>query len=273
MSALTLLFASLVGVLALFGVALYEHIRSTSLSLPISPALTIITLLLPLAAAANAFSYPRLARSHSRLNLLAQALQVGQAILTTVLATLLFSNILPSAARDCLLSTLWQRFFSSHDARSIRRIQDALNCCGFNTVRDRAWPFPNQHTAQQCAETYGRDTACIQPWRTALQRNAGVSFGIVLFIGIFQIASFFPWPSFTLARRTPLRGLVSYGANTEETERSTERTRLLPAAVGGAGNDNTADEEPEPRPHQTTGNGDNGRGDRPPHVGNPWAVE
>lgn len=70
----------------------------------------------------------------------------------------------------------------------------------------------------------------------------------------------------------PTRGVSFHVTNTEEAERSTERTRLLPAAVGGGGNDNTAD-EPEPRPHQTTSNGDDGREDRQPHVGNPWAGE
>ncbi|OAA35421.1 tetraspanin Tsp3 [Metarhizium rileyi] len=150
MPTLAFLLAFLLVALTLFGVALsveleyrnlfsrpcllmkdarYEHINSTSLSLPISPAVTIFTVLLPLAAAANALFYPRLARSHLRSNhALAWIFQGAQGIVTTVLATLLFSNLIPSAARDCLLSILWQRFFSSHDAESIRRIQDALNC-------------------------------------------------------------------------------------------------------------------------------------------------
>ncbi|KHN94413.1 protein-tyrosine phosphatase [Metarhizium album ARSEF 1941] len=278
MNAMALLLACLGVVLALFGVALYEHIYSTTLSLPISPAVTIVTALLPLAAATNMFFHPRLARSDRHpARLLGQALQGGQAILTTVLATILFSNILPSAARDCLLSTVWQRLFSGHDAASIRRIQDALNCCGFHTVRDRAWPFPNQHTSQQCAETYKRDMACIQPWRAALQMNSGIGFGVVLFIGIIQIASLISRPPVTPSRRIPPGRTVLYAANNQEIEGVSERTRLLPAAAGGPGDDDTADghvtDSPEPRPDQATSPAENGRVRRQLPDGNPWAAE
>ncbi|KND87982.1 hypothetical protein TOPH_07349 [Tolypocladium ophioglossoides CBS 100239] len=40
----------------------YEHLNSATLSLPISPALTIVAVMLPFLAAINAIFYPRLRR-------------------------------------------------------------------------------------------------------------------------------------------------------------------------------------------------------------------
>ncbi|GAO14049.1 hypothetical protein UVI_02035980 [Ustilaginoidea virens] len=242
------------------------HVSSASLSLPISPALTIITVLLPLAAAANALFY---LRSAAPYGVVATALQVAQGVLTAVLATLLFASAVPSAARACLLSTLWQRLFRARDAESILRIQDALDCCGFNTVRDRAWPFPADRVpAHQCAETYGRDAACARPWGAALQRNAGLGLGVVLLVGLLQMASWVPRRRGFVPMRVP--GMVHYGAVAAADEEP-ERSRLLPAAsatqdtleggdgVGGAGAGAGAGEQQQQQQQQ--------------QQGNPWASE
>ncbi|KAK4033072.1 hypothetical protein C8A01DRAFT_40488, partial [Parachaetomium inaequale] len=50
--------------LALTGIAIYEHITITTLSLPVSPALTILTILLPLLAPIATFSTPALFKSN-----------------------------------------------------------------------------------------------------------------------------------------------------------------------------------------------------------------
>lgn len=120
----------------------YQHISSAKLSLPI-PGLTISAVLLLLFALIDSTLCPRWAKRTRARRAIGRGMWLFQGVATIVLATLLFSYIPSSDARDCLLSTLWQRIFSSHDAQTIRRIQDAFNCCGFNTVRDRAWPFPN----------------------------------------------------------------------------------------------------------------------------------
>ncbi|KAG5939915.1 hypothetical protein E4U59_002783 [Claviceps monticola] len=224
--------ALLATTLFLLGVAIYQHINSATLSLPISPSMTIPTILLPLLALANALAYLRLSRSPKRHHaLVARTLQAVQALFTTVLATLLFSNIVPSSAvRTCLLSTIWQRMFRSHDADAIRRIQDEFNCCGFNTVYDRAWPFPDHKSAGRCAETYGRTLACVQPWTRTLQRNAGLEFGIVVAVGLFQIAMWLLSESGTFrdgGSRARPRGLIHYGTIDEP-----EGARLLPGVVG-----------------------------------------
>ncbi|KND87094.1 hypothetical protein TOPH_08278 [Tolypocladium ophioglossoides CBS 100239] len=256
--------------LLLFGVALYEHVNAATLSIPISPALTIITMVLPLLAATNAIFYPRLRRwasSTAPRRVLAMTLQALQAIVTTVMATLFFSMIVPSAARTCLLSTTWQRLFSTHDADSIRRIQDAFACCGFNTVRDRAWPFPSQQTSRQCTETYGRHTACAGPWQAALQRNVGLEFGVVLAVALLQLASLFlvGTPNSVSFNSMSTRRILQHRAENEA-----ERARLLPRATGTTYGGDASEHEVEQNDQNNTANGHGPGRVIEPSSANPW---
>ncbi|KAK7748101.1 hypothetical protein SLS53_001353 [Cytospora paraplurivora] len=178
-------------ILALMGVAIYEHIHSVTLSLPLSPVLTFLTILLPVFAAANAFALPYLTRKFSHpprslLNPTHPAItQILQGILTTVFATIYASHIVPGASRDCELSTLWQRLFRSKNAQSIRAIQDALECCGFRSVKDMAWPFPP--ATVPCETRFDRTLACHGPWTVALQRSSGVQLGVMVAVGLLQV--------------------------------------------------------------------------------------
>ncbi|KAH8778639.1 tetraspanin [Diaporthe sp. PMI_573] len=189
-----LLFAYPVLILALMGVALYEHTNSVTLSLPLSPVLTFLTILLPLFAAANATALPYLlrekARSPARLlvKLAHPAVAQGiQGILIVVLATLYTTYMVPGASRDCSLSTIWSRLFRAKDAQSVKAIQDAFECCGFRSVKDMAWPFPPVDVA--CAQRFDRALPCWGPWTSALQRSAGVELGVVVIVAILQIVS------------------------------------------------------------------------------------
>lgn len=112
-------------------------------------------------------------------------LHLLQGIITTILATLYAQDLVPSAVRDCELSTRWQALFRSKDEQGIRLIQDAFQCCGFRSVRDMAWPFPP--AAVQCAARFDRTMACQGPWTAALRRGAGVELGLVLAVGLLQV--------------------------------------------------------------------------------------
>ncbi|KAH8906794.1 hypothetical protein BR93DRAFT_632933 [Coniochaeta sp. PMI_546] len=128
----------------------------------------------------------------SHQQLLPRALQVLQTIVTTVLGTTFFSDIIPSAIRQCLLSTRWQQLWTTYDATAIRRIQDTFDCCGFNSVKDRSWPFPNKANPQpDCASQLGRTTSCVEPWTRALQTTGGIEFGIVATVCVLQVSLFF----------------------------------------------------------------------------------
>ncbi|KAK0705587.1 hypothetical protein B0H67DRAFT_558161 [Lasiosphaeris hirsuta] len=161
--------------LALTGVAIYAHIKTTSLSLPTSPLLTLLPALLP--AISLLTTLPRLTNA-----LLPWALQTLQLLLTTILATLLLSPTPP-----CTLETKWRAFWTSHDATKIRAIQDALDCCGFRSVKDMAWPFPSKEGGVACAARFGRTEACAGPWEAAMRGEKGTLAGVVLVVGVVQI--------------------------------------------------------------------------------------
>ncbi|CAM1504799.1 Fc.00g023900.m01.CDS01 [Cosmosporella sp. VM-42] len=167
------------------------HFHSATLSLPISPVISIAATILPIAGFLNAFIHPTLLKqahaSPSRIyQLTPVVLQTLQALITTILATLLFEGVVPSQGLDCVLENDWMGMYRAHDANGIRRIQDTLDCCGLNSVKDRAYPFPKSG-ASTCAETYGRSGSCKGPWRGAMQVTTGVDFGVVLAVGLMQI--------------------------------------------------------------------------------------
>lgn len=166
-------------------------------------------------AAANFFALPQLTRRTKRgpsrypnnnsssnttflLHLVSPtALQVLQALATTVLATLYATHLVPSESWECGLATRWQRLFRAKDARAVRAVQDALQCCGFRSVRDMAWPFPPADIP--CAARFDRALACRGPWGKALRRGAGVELGVVLAVGVLQVSQ-----NFILRRRARL---------------------------------------------------------------------
>ncbi|KAF4449151.1 hypothetical protein F53441_7547 [Fusarium austroafricanum] len=177
--------------LALLIIAIIVHVRSSNLSLAISPTLSIITIILPIFGFLNTTVYPRLShRAKSSSSGVAQLapliVQVLQALVITILATRLLERAMPSEMMECRLDTKWMNMFRAHDASSIRRIQDAFDCCGLNTIRDRAYPFPGMRPSN-CDETYGRRTACREPWAGALQKLSLLDLAVVLGVGLVQV--------------------------------------------------------------------------------------
>ncbi|KAK3320551.1 hypothetical protein B0T19DRAFT_242964 [Cercophora scortea] len=238
-------------VMALIGVAIYEHVKSTTLSLPLSPALTILAILLPLIAVANALYFPyllRRAKSTSAFQrLFPIALQVLQLLLSTVLATLFSTDVLPSAVHECLLETKWRGFWTAHDGDSIRAIQDTFNCCGFRSVKDMAWPFPGGAPGEgpahaDCATKFGRTASCKAPWEQAFQGGAGAELGVVLAVAVLQFASLVFMKSFGAYRETAwyrflqrafTQGGGGRGGSGETGEEEGGVTRPLLAGVDG----------------------------------------
>jgi hypothetical protein len=169
------------------------HFHSKWLSLPISPVISIIVAILPIIGFLNAYIHPTLlhnARSSSagRLSqLLPFVLQTIQALAATILATILLERAVPSQTLDCLLENQWERRFRAHDAGSIRQVQDSLDCCGFNSVKDRAFPFAHNGPST-CAETFGRSLPCRGPWRAAMQGTSGAEFTVAIVVGLMQVS-------------------------------------------------------------------------------------
>ncbi|KAK4185822.1 hypothetical protein QBC35DRAFT_476016 [Podospora australis] len=174
--------------LTLFGVAIYIHVHTTTLSLPISPLLTITTILLPIFA----FLVPMISSifpvlKRLKVNGLLSLWQLSQFTLTTILGTLYASSISPTA--PCVPEATWHKFWQNHDADTIRTIQDFFSCCGFRSVKDMAWPFdsPQKNT---CAIQFHRQQSCKGPWEGKLTKMSGVGLGVVLATFLLQVMPF-----------------------------------------------------------------------------------
>ncbi|KAI1097302.1 hypothetical protein F4804DRAFT_327988 [Jackrogersella minutella] len=186
---MNLAFAFSLLLVALTAIAIYVQVTSSTLSLPLSTGTTALTIILPLLAAANVFLTPLLRRILPRAfsspaiqQLLPASLHVIQGILTVVLATLAAEGFVPGQALECGLEGNWQRLYSAKDWRAIERIQDAFNCCGLHSIKDKNSPDGKCLNLNQ-----GRNIACLNPWRAAEQRNAGFGFSVVVVVGILQL--------------------------------------------------------------------------------------
>ncbi|KAI7084272.1 hypothetical protein KC356_g6905 [Hortaea werneckii] len=103
-----------------------------------------------------------------------QATVAAFLIYETVVATLAGVYVSPFGGMQCALKDRWAALRSAKDADSIRKIQDAFNCCGLMSTKDMAWPFPEKAhpEADRCLVRFDRSQACIGPWRAEEQRVA-----------------------------------------------------------------------------------------------------
>lgn len=167
------------------------------LSLPIEEATAIATLLLPIltgitiqaSQASLTHSPGATSKPGSPPSWLFPSLFLLLTVYETVIATLAFTNMLPSDTLTCQLSNRWQSLFHNHDVDSIRRIQDTHRCCGFRNARDRAWPFPDHHGANACRTTYHRERSCLGSWTRDQQVNAGLSLLVALLCFAVKVRS------------------------------------------------------------------------------------
>jgi hypothetical protein len=96
----------------------------------------------------------------------------------------------PTSLFRCSLDSQWQHLFQIKDDQAIRAIQDTLRCCGLNSMRDRAWPFPSNSTdARACERTQGRNIRCLDPWRRQESIAAGMV-GLANFSSLALVVSF-----------------------------------------------------------------------------------
>jgi hypothetical protein len=81
---------------------------------------------------------------------------------------------------SCALERTWRNWFHLKDSHSIRRVQDALNCCGLLSTKDQAYPFPDKtHEANACEESFGRGASCYGGW----EHEARTVYQMLLVVG------------------------------------------------------------------------------------------
>ncbi|POS88397.1 hypothetical protein EPUL_000049 [Erysiphe pulchra] len=163
------------------------------LSLPISQTYATFALILPTIAAASLQGIRVLLRKSWKdgklsFNLPILALIIIQIIYETIIATLALAHTVPESALNCALGERWQELFVNKDVQAIRAIQDNLECCGFRSVKDRAWPFKSNQPSS-CAQTYGRSQSCLVPWRRSEKTNASLIFLVVIVVFVTKVSA------------------------------------------------------------------------------------
>jgi hypothetical protein len=142
-------------------------VQTTRLHLPFPAAIPIIFATLALLGAV-VYVLPaartRLTRIPSRFKqasmgpVLMAILAVIVILAPTFLVALAVTPLMSEQLLTCRASTHWSMLFQHKDAATVRAIQNALRCCGFNSPHDRAWPFPSAHggtDARTCERTSG----------------------------------------------------------------------------------------------------------------------
>lgn len=176
----------------------YAYHQILNLSLPIPPALGLFTLVLPLITGFSTQGARSLIQrsKHDQYQLTLPLIAVlgFQLIYETAIATLAVTHILPPDSLACGLESRWLKLWRKKDARAIRAIQDRFDCCGFNSLKDRAWPFSS---ATACMAAYPkRQKSCVGEWRGAEQTTAGLLLLVALIVFALKVRSFlFPFPS------------------------------------------------------------------------------
>ncbi|KFY57696.1 hypothetical protein V497_05338 [Pseudogymnoascus sp. VKM F-4516 (FW-969)] len=108
--------------------------------------------------------------------------------LLTTLETALATWAITYLPSSCGLEERWSALYRSKDANAIKRIQDQWSCCGFNSIKDRAWPFLHgENGVRQCHLLLERNTACAAPWGEEEKKMAGVLVGVTVAVFVIKI--------------------------------------------------------------------------------------
>jgi hypothetical protein len=149
--------------------------QTSKFSLPFPKAISIITLIFPIIASVLIPLGARLFQTQQFGFGLPNVSAYLMSLLPVVLIVLSSVFGVPTSLLSCSLESQWAHLFRIKDDRAIRAIQDTLRCCGLNSMRDRAWPFPsNGVDAGACERTQGWNVRCLEPWRRQESTVAGM---------------------------------------------------------------------------------------------------
>ncbi|KAK3698916.1 hypothetical protein LTR37_016703 [Vermiconidia calcicola] len=110
-------------------------------------------------------------------------------VFEAVLATLAGTHISPPGSLTCALGETWQNLFKRKEVERIKRIQDTFSCCGFNSPRDMAFPFPDaNHGSDACVVRYEREGACFEPWRLEETKVAIMLLVVPVAVFVWKVA-------------------------------------------------------------------------------------
>ncbi|KIV86173.1 hypothetical protein PV11_01803 [Exophiala sideris] len=188
---------------------------TTRYSLPLPLALPVINVAMPLALPALVVVTRRLT-AHVKKGVSAFLLPYAwyftslMAVILFVLATMYGT---PSDMSRCGTEAQWRRMFQRKDDAGIRAIQSGLQCCGLNSLHDRAWPFPSRKVdARACERTLGYTSRCADRW----QRQEAVAAGLIALASLLNWTLLQVLSNATQSEQLSSRYPIMPGLQTEE---------------------------------------------------------
>ena len=144
----------------------FASAKIAKLSLPIPMVMSIISLIFPFLASALAPLVGKFIQTRQFGFSVHTVSAYLFSLLPVILIALSFVYGVPTPLLSCSLENQWSHLFQIKDERAVRAIQDTLRCCGLNSMRDRAWPFPSDGVgAEACERTQGWNVRCVDRWR------------------------------------------------------------------------------------------------------------
>ncbi|KAF2723984.1 hypothetical protein K431DRAFT_241534 [Polychaeton citri CBS 116435] len=190
--------------LGLTVVAAYVLQQINRFSIPIPNILTALTVALPplvgiAVSSLNAFDEHLSTKSRVPTSQIQHTIILVFTVYEAIIATLAGVHLSPQTNLRCGLQDKWRALYMAKDTAALKTIQNALRCCGFESMKDMAWPFPDKtHKADACMIRYAgeRDRSCLGPWRSRERSMAGLLMFVAVGIFLWKMAIFyFPRPS------------------------------------------------------------------------------
>ncbi|KAE8372908.1 hypothetical protein BDV26DRAFT_297406 [Aspergillus bertholletiae] len=225
--------------------------RTTSLYLPLPTSLSATTTILPIVTPILLFVAKFLSNSSTtgtntptfRNRFITSVISYLLTILPSGLATLALTYLFAPDLLICQLNNQWQAYYHNKDSRAIRTIQDSLHCCGFHSVKDRAWPFKDKDNDDNaCVKKLGYGRACLGPWQREDQSAAWMVFWAAVLVLVIKIASSQLHRSPSWMRRADANRFMSI-SGTEDLE---DEEHDPDAANGRVGDDRPTHQLPQP---------------------------
>lgn len=142
--------------------------KISQLSLPLPTILPALNILVPLLTALLVPACQRVLQQVKQraVRLVLPYLAHASTLLPFALLILSLVYSTPGDLQSCSLERHWLRMFEAKNDRAIRNIQTDLQCCGLNSIHDRAWPFPARGIdARACERTQGYTIPCAGRWQ------------------------------------------------------------------------------------------------------------
>ncbi|EXJ53500.1 uncharacterized protein A1O5_13276 [Cladophialophora psammophila CBS 110553] len=149
--------------LAACGLSLWTYIQVRRFALPVTCMISILNILISSAGLAVMWSPRKVVATTENRRYIDFITSYSHVIILVPFALAVLSPTygVPSDVRACRTEMQWEHLFQAKNEAAVKSIQKQFRCCGFNSMRDRAWPFPSRHVnADACERNLGFETYC-----------------------------------------------------------------------------------------------------------------